>query len=60
MDIRNFLIRKRRELSSNTADGDQRRRQRMASSFHDLIAKATNNGKVLEEALKSGDCVAIL
>ena len=32
----------------------------MASSFHDLIAKATNNGKVLEEALKSDDCVAIL
>ena len=32
----------------------------MASSFHDLIAKATNNGKVLEEVLKSDDCVAIL
>ena len=30
------------------------------SSFYDSISKATNNGKVFEEALKSDDFVAIL
>ena len=31
-----------------------------ASSFDHSVAKAANNGEVFEEALKSGDCIAIL
>ena len=60
MDIKNFLLRKRRELSSNSTDGDEQKRPRKASSFNHLIAKGANNGEVFDEALKSGDCVAIL
>ena len=60
MDIKNFLLRKKGELSSNSTDGDDRKRPREASSFDDSISKVANNGEVFEEALKSDDCVAIL
>ena len=60
MDIKNFLLRKKRVLSSNSTDGDDGKRSREASSFDDSIFKAANNGEVCEEALKSDDCVAIL
>ena len=60
MDMKNFLLRKKRELSSNSTDGDDRKRPREASSFDDSISKAANNGEVCKEALKSDDCVAIL
>ena len=60
MDIKNFLLRKIRELSSNSRDGDDRKRLRGASGFDDSISKAADNGEVFEEALISDDCVAIL
>ena len=59
MDIKNFLLRRERQLSSNSTDGDDRKRPRETSSFDDSISKAANNGEVFEEALKSDDCVAI-
>ena len=60
MDIKNFLLRKRRELRSNSTDSDARKRPRDASSFDDLIAEAANNGEVFKVALKSDDCVVVL
>ena len=60
MDIKNFLFRKKRELSGNSTDGGDRKRPLEASSFDDSISKAANNGEVFEEALKSDDCVVIL
>ena len=60
MDRKNFLLRNKRELSSNSKDGDDRKRPREASSFDDSISKAANNGEVFEEALKSDYCVAVL
>ena len=60
MDINNFLLRKKRELSSNSTDGDDGKRPRETSSFNDSISKAANNGEVFKEALKSDDCIAIL
>ena len=59
-DIKNFLLRKTRELSSNSTDCDDRERPRETSSFDDSFSKAANTGEVFEEALKSDDCVAIL
>ena len=56
MDINNFLLRKKRELSSNSVDGDDGKRPRETSSFNDSISKAANNGEVFKEALKSDDC----
>ena len=60
MDIKNFLLRKKRELSSNSTDGGDRKRPHKAFSFDDSISKVANNGEVFEEALKSDNCVAIL
>ena len=48
----NLLLRKKRELSSNSTDDYEKKRPREASSFDDSIAKAANNGEVFEEALK--------
>ena len=58
--MQNFLITREQELSSNSMDGDNRKRPREASSFDDSISKAANNEEMLKEALKSDDCVAIL
>ena len=60
MGIKNFLLRKKRKLSSNSADGDDRKRSLKAPSFDDSIFKAANNGEVFEEALKPDDWVANL
>ena len=60
MDIKNFLLRKKKELSSNSMDGDDRKRPHEISGCDDSISKAANNGEVFEEVLKLGDCVAIL
>ena len=57
MDIKNFLLRKKRELSRKSRDGDDRKRPSEKSSFDDSISKAANNGEVLEEALKSCNCM---
>ena len=60
MDKKNFLLRKKTELNSNSTDSYDRKRPRESSSFHDSISKAANNGEVFEEALKLDDCVAVL
>ena len=60
MDIKNFLSRKKKVLSSNSTDGDDRKRPHETSSFDDNISKAATNGEVFEEALKSDDCAVIL
>ena len=59
MDIKNFLLRKKR-VKQQLTDGDDRKIQHEASSFDDSISKAANNGEVFEKALKSDGCVAIL
>ena len=46
MNIKNFLVRKKRERSINSVDGDEKKRPRKASSYDDSIAKAANNGEV--------------
>ena len=60
MDIKNFLLTMKRQLSSNSTDGDDRKRPREASGFDDSIFKAANNEEVPDEAIKSDDYVAIL
>ena len=60
MDIENLLIKKKRDLISYSADGDERKTPPEASSFDDSVAKAANNGEVFEEDLQLDDCVAIL
>ena len=60
MDIKNFLLTMKRQLSSNSTDGDDRKRPREASGFDDSIFKAANNGEVPDEAIKSDYYVAIL
>ena len=60
MDIKNFLLTKKRQLSINSTDGDDRKRSHEASGFDDSIFKAANNGEVFDEAIKSDDYVAIL
>ena len=56
----NLLLRKKRELSSNSTDDYEKKRPREASSFDDSIAKAANNGEVFEEALKWDYCFVSL
>ena len=60
MDIKNFLLTMKRQLSSNSTDGDDRKKPCEASGFDDSIFKAANNGEVPDEAIKSDDYVAIL
>ena len=42
MDIKNFLLRKKRELSRKSRDGDDRKRPSEKSSFDDSISKAAS------------------
>ena len=46
MNIKNFLVRKKRERSINSMDGDENKRPCKASSYDDSIAKAAKNGEV--------------
>ena len=59
IDVTNFLIRKKREWSTNSTDIEERKRPHVASSLDDLIVEA-NNGEMFKKALKSDDCVAII
>ena len=58
MDITKFFDRKKRELSSQSADGDDSKRPREESN--NSTSTPASPGDVFEESLKSGDCVKIL
>ena len=58
MDITKFFDRKKRELSSQSADGDDSKRPREESN--NSTSTPSSPGDVFEESLKSGDCVKIL
>ena len=58
MDITKFFDRKKRELSSQSADGDDSKRPREKSN--NSTSTPTSPGDRFEESLKSGDCVKIL
>ena len=55
MDITKFFDRKKRELSSQSADGDDSKRPREKSN--NSTSTPTSPGDRFEESLKSGDCV---
>ena len=58
MEIAKFFDKKKRDLSSNSNDGDDSKRPR-ESRLDDAIGNATNTD-VFTESLKSEDCVVIL
>ena len=58
MDITKFFDQKKRELSSQSVDGDDSKRPREESNSS--TNTPTSPGEVFEESLKSGDCVKIL
>ena len=58
MDITKFFDRKKRELSIQSADGDDSKRPRKENN--DSTSTPTSPADVFEESLKSGDCVKIL
>ena len=60
MDIKNFLVKKKKERSINSMDGDEKKRPRKAPSFDDSVAKAANNGEMPRSILKLDDCIGIL
>ena len=58
MDITKFFDRKKRELSSQSVDGDDSKKPREESN--NSTSTPTSPGDVFEQSLKSGDCVKIL
>ena len=58
MDITKFFERKKRELSSQSANGDDSKRPREESN--NSTSTSTSPGDVFEESWQSGDCVKIL
>ena len=54
-DIKSFFLKKKRELSSNSNDGDEPKKLRGEESI-----ETTDSGDVFGEELNSQDCVAIL
>ena len=58
IDITKFFDRKKREFSSQSADGDDSKRPREESN--NSTGTLSSPGDVFEESLKSGDCVKIL
>ena len=58
IDITKFFDRKKREFSSQSADGDDSKRPREESN--NSTSTLSSPGDVFEESLKSGDCVKIL
>ena len=55
MDFTKFFDRKKREYSSQSADGDDSKRPREESN--NSTNTPASPGDVFEETLKSGDCV---
>ena len=58
MDLTKFFDRKKRELSSQSADGDDSKRPREESN--NSTSTPASPADVFEESLKSGNCVKIL
>ena len=58
IDIAKFFHREKRELSSDSADGDDSKRPYEESS--NSTSTPTSHGDVFKQSLKSGDCVKIL
>ena len=58
IDIAKFFHREKRELSSDSADGDDSKRPHEESN--NSTSTPTSPGDVFKESLKSGDCVKIL
>ena len=58
MDITEFFYQKQRELSSQSAYGDDSERPREENNSS--TSTPASPGDVFEESLKSGDCVKIL
>ena len=58
IDITKFFHREKRELSSDSADGDDSKRPHEESN--NSTSTPTSHGDVFKESLKSGDCVKIL
>ena len=58
MDITKLFDQKKRELSSQSVDGDDSKRPREESNSS--TNTPTSPGEVFEESLKPGDCVKIL
>ena len=58
IDIAKFFHREKRELSSDSADGDDPKRPHEESN--NSTSTPTSHGDVFKESLKSGDCVKIL
>ena len=58
MDITNFFDRKKRELSSQSADGNDSKRPHERSN--NSTSTPTSPGDVFEESWMSGDCVKML
>ena len=49
MDTKYFLLRRKRELSKNSPDTDERKGPHKTTSFDDSIAKAANNRNCLKK-----------
>ena len=58
MDITKFFDRKKRELNSQSADGNDSKRPWEESN--NSTSTPASPGDLFEESLKSGDCVKIL
>ena len=58
MDITKFFNPRKRELSIQSADGDNSKRPRKENN--NSTSTTTSPADVFEESLKSGDCVKIL
>ena len=58
-NITSFFDKKKRELSNNSNDGQDTKKQREASSL-ELSFKKASDGDVFKDYLKSDDCILIL
>ena len=58
-NITSFFDKKKRELSNNSNDGQDTKKQREASSLELSFEKASD-GDVFKDSLKSEDCILIL
>ena len=58
-NIKSFFDKKKKELSNNTSDGQDTKKQLEASSLELPFEKASD-GDVFKDSLKSEDCILIL
>ena len=58
-NITSFFEKKKRELSNNSNDGQETKKQSQASSL-ELSFEKTSDGDVFKDSLISDDCISIL